>query len=78
MAQIELSQVLADVSVSLSETIGAVCSQLVDRGILRKEVLISDLERLQRELQERDVGLVGLTIPAGVVAVLRGPHRHDQ
>jgi hypothetical protein len=73
MAQTELSEVLADITISLSETIGAVCSQLVDRGILRKDVLVSDLERLLDELQRRKVGLVGLTIPVGVVAALRKP-----
>jgi hypothetical protein len=70
MAQIDLSKVLADMNAALIETIGTVCQQLADKGALDRAVLIRSLEDAQRELHRRDVGLIGLSIPAGVAAVL--------
>jgi hypothetical protein len=71
MVNLTPEQAFSDVMVGVVDTLEVICRQLIERGYLNSELLISDLDEMQDDLRARNVGEFGRGIPAGLVAVLR-------
>ncbi len=71
MRDIPASEAIADLQFGMVKTLQVICEQLLYKGLLDRELLLSDLVQAQAEISAK-ASLAG-AVASGLYAVLGGP-----